>query len=252
MLKYFAKASDMYIRRKKPFSLYRGVNVDKIEALAKFLEITDLEQIEETNYDAFIVNPHTKKLGDSVEQKQAKINLVKLALNRAGISNIVTLEGEDFTPALYDPISKAFYKECEDLTKIGIHDLINTLYFLCGGSSNTTLDSDTHKALTVDYRALFDGQEIDDDREEIEISDGDYLVLTDDEADQAFEEQCRSYIDDCMEIPENIRHYFDEEKFIEDCRNNDGRGHILASYDGEENEIQDPESKEWFYIYRTN
>lgn len=103
-----------------------------------------------------------------------------------------------------------------------------------------------------EYRDLYDGKEIEDIRKEVEVSDGEYLVLTDYEADEKFEEYCRSYIDDCMEIPENMKSYFNEEKFIQDVRDQDGRGNSLASYDSEENEIKDPDSDEWFYIYRTN
>ena len=44
----------------------------------------------------------------------------------------------------------------------------------------------------------------------------------------------------------------DEEEFIDDALAADGRGHFLSSYDGEEHEVVDPETKEAYYIYRTN
>ena len=96
---------------------------------------------------------------------------------------------------------------------------------------------------------------------EIDGTDGrdDYYVLTDEEADEKWEESLDSYIEECI-TPEidklsegagNLAYYvtFDEEKWKRDARM-DGRGHSLASYDGHENE----ENVEGitFYIYRLN
>jgi len=78
-----------------------------------------------------------------------------------------------------------------------------------------------------------------------------YLVCTDDEADQRWDEYMDSYIDECVlgEIPEQYRGYFDEERFKADAEH-DGRGQALASYDGDENEAKIED--EWFFIYRVN
>lgn len=215
--------------------------MEKIEALAKFLGIDDLDQIEEKSY-CFTVNPHTKKIGDSPKEKLAKVNLVKKALDLSGITKVLDIEASDFTKELYTPITKMFYKYCNELTKIGIHDLVNTVYFLCGGSNST--DS-RETELKTDYLDLFEGNDIEDNREEIEVSDGDYLVYTDSEADDAYSESMQSYVDDCVlnEIPEQYRAYFDTETFIKDCAI-DGRGSTLATYDSEENEDYG------YYFYR--
>lgn len=232
--------------------------MEKIELLAKFLEIEDLDQIEETKYDSdsFSVNPHTKKIGSSPSEMVERINLVKQALDQSGISKIITLEAEDFIPSLYNPISKVFYKTCEDLTKIGLHDLVNTLYFLCGGSKGQELTKDktpTYRNLMNDYRDLFEGKEIEDTREEMEVSDGEYLVLDEFEAEKRYDDYLDSYIEDCVlgDMPEHLRNYFDYEAFKRDA-SIDGRGSFLASYDSCENEILDPDTNETFYIYRTN
>jgi len=76
-----------------------------------------------------------------------------------------------------------------------------------------------------------------------------YAVMTDSEADKAWDEALDSYIDECLDIPENVRHYFDEEKWKDDARI-DGRGHSLNHYDGGEDEanINDVD----YYIYRRN
>ncbi|MDD5059461.1 MAG: hypothetical protein WC516_09970 [Patescibacteria group bacterium] len=80
-----------------------------------------------------------------------------------------------------------------------------------------------------------------------------YLVLTDEEAEDAWDESIESYIEECVlpEISKQYRCYFDDDSFKRDCKL-DGRGHSLSPFDGEENEDQDPESKKYFYIYRTN
>lgn len=83
---------------------------------------------------------------------------------------------------------------------------------------------------------------------EFEAEGKEWLVMTETEADDAARERIRSYIDDALDIPENIRPYFDEDRFIEDVLRADGRGHVLNSWDGDENEESGID--ETFFIYR--
>lgn len=78
-----------------------------------------------------------------------------------------------------------------------------------------------------------------------------YLVLTDSEADAAHDKELDSYIEELVmpEIPERLQGYFDEEAWKRDARM-DGRGHSLATYDGNENEQEIDGTT--YYIYRTN
>ena len=111
------------------------------------------------------------------------------------------------------------------------------------------------------------------------IDRGDYLVLTDEEAD----EKAKEYILDSVwafnysflcahsgaiaEIPEKeyiemagklcesfnkavLAMIPDKEHFIKDAIMADGRGHFLSPYDGNENEIK--VGKEYYFIYRQN
>lgn len=80
-------------------------------------------------------------------------------------------------------------------------------------------------------------------RNPLPSNSGEYLVLADEEADTLWDEQLESYAEDCLEIPENIRPYFDMEKWKEDARH-DGRGHSLSFYNGEEHEALD------YFIFR--
>lgn len=62
-------------------------------------------------------------------------------------------------------------------------------------------------------------------------------VLSDDAADEMWDQYLDSYIDDAMEIPPALEPYFDRDKWKRDARV-DGRGHALSSYDGSEVEMQ--------------
>jgi hypothetical protein len=80
-----------------------------------------------------------------------------------------------------------------------------------------------------------------------------YRVLTDDEADRAWDESLDSYIDDCI-LPElkdkTLSRYFDRDSWKRDARH-DGRGYSLSSYDGNEDEVR-LDDGQYLYIYRVN
>lgn len=77
----------------------------------------------------------------------------------------------------------------------------------------------------------------------------DWMVLTDTEADNAFDEEVENYVDDCMDIPSNIMPYFDMDAYKKDVMMAEGRGRLLASYDGEEREEYGT-TKELLFIYK--
>ena len=79
----------------------------------------------------------------------------------------------------------------------------------------------------------------------------DYLVLTDYEADNKWDEYLENLLDDCIlpDLPETARNYFDRESWIEDAKY-DGRGHSLSSYDG--SEYDEEINGTTYYIYRQN
>ena len=76
-----------------------------------------------------------------------------------------------------------------------------------------------------------------------------YLILTDSEADQEYDEQLNNYIEECImpEIPSHLQNYFDEDAWKQDA-SYDGRGHLLATYDGYEN-MEEVEGTD-YYLYR--
>lgn len=76
-----------------------------------------------------------------------------------------------------------------------------------------------------------------------------YLVLTDEEADDEWDDALENYIDEVImpEIPECYQDYFDREGWKKDAEY-DGRGHSLSTYDGCENEEE--VNGTTYYIYR--
>ena len=79
----------------------------------------------------------------------------------------------------------------------------------------------------------------------------DYRVLTEDEADAAFDEALDNILDDVVlpDLDEALQCYFDRDAWKRDAQY-DGRGHHLNHYDGEEyEEVVNGTS---YYIYRVN
>lgn len=84
------------------------------------------------------------------------------------------------------------------------------------------------------------------------LEDEDYMILTDDEADDMYNDYLDNYIEECIldQIPDNLRFYFDDDRFKNDCKLEGGRGYALASYDGHEHEYY--YNGTTYYIYRLN
>ena len=126
-------------------------------------------------------------------------------------------------------------------------------------------------------RALSEEMEIDKEEAEEMIESGDYLVLTDEEAD----DQCKDYIkeslwafnadflesetgipadmfkaaqDKCEGANDAFLQIIERsdglDSFVESAVSADGRGHFMSSYDGEEIETQI--DGQYLYIYRLN
>lgn len=75
-------------------------------------------------------------------------------------------------------------------------------------------------------------------RNEFRANGRDWLVVTDKEADQLARASVESLLDDLLsDVPENLRYYFDEDKYLDDVVSNDGRGSLLNHWDGTEYEV---------------
>lgn len=112
---------------------------------------------------------------------------------------------------------------------------------------------------TTDYKRIALMQHLSCAYDEVEHSHGneyeaafcDYLVLTDSEADEAFEEALDSVLDEVIlpDLDEALQCYFDRDAWKRDA-SYDGRGHHLNHYDGCEDEVT--VNGVDYYIYRTN
>lgn len=113
---------------------------------------------------------------------------------------------------------------------------------------------------TTDYKRIALMQHLSCAYDEVESTFGDsgfevafcdYLVLTDSEADEAFEEALDSVLDDVIlpDLDEALQCYFDRAAWKRDA-SYDGRGHHLNHYDGCEDEVT--VNGVDYYIYRTN
>ena len=267
-----------------------NVMKEKIEALAKYLEC-DAEDIEEGSewwgFTAFEVNPRRQKQGDPPEHYTRVIEKFKKLLTSLKTKQIAEYieqpyEDKRLRDKLYYGIERYLkrYKteklEYAEIKKETFY-IENVLYHLLSKEDKDFIQS---------YHNAFLGLPIEDNRELRQVDDGEYLVLTDEEADEA----CKEYIEnnvwafnswfiiDHTDLPYNARemieafqaHQCEEaneailaliknfDRFVDDAISADGRGHFLSGYDGEENEItltitdEDGEYDETYYIYRVN
>lgn len=154
------------------------------------------------------------------------------------------------------------------MTKQGIHALVNSLYFLtpdCTGDR-----TEQHQEA---LRAAFDGKPLPDERPSEPCNSGEYMVLTDEEAEEraagyikdsvwafnadflasqtgidsqvfeALQPQCEGANDAVLSLIESNGNIGG---FINDAIRADGRGHFMTSYDGKEHEQGE------LFIYRMN
>jgi len=140
--------------------------------------------------------------------------------------------------------------EASEMLKIGIHDVVNTLYFVCPDSLEYNAGrSDDHRLSVIE---AWDGKEVIDRRKPYQTNNGEYLVLTNHEADKEREEILDCLLDDPGVVEGSNSKYFDRKAWKRDARQ-DGRGHIIAGYDSEERVVTlDGPDPLTFHVYRIN
>ena len=154
------------------------------------------------------------------------------------------LKGQELT----DYLSKHFPKDSDN------QELIEAQLKVQGEGTRSDKEEALINYLYNNECRTLDPDEVEESRYDsnlFEYGSQEYLVYTEDEAEEAWEESLDSYIDDCIlpELPDYYKDYFDTEKWKRDARY-DGRGACLNHYDGSEYEEQ--VNGEWFFIYRTN
>lgn len=122
--------------------------------------------------------------------------------------------------------------------------VVNVLYHLVKGEDNY------NQKYVHSLKRAWLGQPVSDTREDRQVDDGEYLVLTDSEADDWEEEGLRNLFQEMTWEHRNsfISKYLDEDGFVEDNAGN--RGENINGYDGTEDEIEFEGTT--YYIYRNN
>jgi hypothetical protein len=82
----------------------------------------------------------------------------------------------------------------------------------------------------------------------VSIGGREYRVMSDDDADAAFDDYLESMLDEGGMVPGADGPYFDRAAWKKDAAM-DGRGSSLASYDGDEHEFC-VDGSDWYYLYR--
>jgi len=190
-----------------------------------------------------------------------------------------------------------FTNDIDTLKAIAQADAMGNDYFVFGGKVWDISEQDAKEGLqewllkeTGDYH-YSDSLMIDWlDSEACELSydeDGDYIVLTDDEADEKVEDyirdsvwaftpdwlasftgfdesifkaiqsndMCESNNEAILSLIENNPNEEGFDEFVRQSVSSDGRGHFMSSYDGGENEFNCFEytgSNQYLYVYRIN
>lgn len=246
----------------------------RIGALATELEVSE-EDITQAIYsdNCFVVNKRKIKRGEAPEYYEkiiAKFKSLLTPRKEVDIKKFITEPNGKSRDKLYRTVSrylkrykqeKPEYKEIKEKTLY----VENVLYHLLSGED---------RDFVRNYQKAFLNEPVEDNREWAEVDDGEYLVLTDGEADEATREYIegsvwafnswfvaghtdvsRKTIEHIQQLCEGANEPLlelidDFGDFVEDAIDADGRGHFLSHYDGEEMEIET--DGETLYIYRTN
>lgn len=221
---------------------------NKIKALYQYLQ-TKNKNITVSEYDenTFILNERQELQGTSPAEYEKQIAEFKKIIDpvsphfrRGGAKSIneflklSTQKQEAQKDRFYKIIEQTIPKE--PVIKGAFYNT-NILYHLLNG----------HKQ----YIEAWKTGKVSEYRELHTVDDGEYMVLTDEEADDKLEEYLDNYLENCIypELSGTARAYFNDEAWREDARM-DGRGNSLASYDGAENNEEVDGTT--YYIYRTN
>ena len=112
-------------------------------------------------------------------------------------------------------------------------------------------EDDTEEAKTEAIKEVTDELDsiVEDCTNTFRYYDEEYLVLTDEEADEKWDEELDYYLEELVypELPEHLRGYFDDEAWKEDAKT-DGRGHAISRYDGYE--YEETVNGVTYFIYR--
>ena len=240
---------------------------DKVLALAKHLDVNPALISESYNY--YSVNERVVKRGKSPEQIKETAEDFRTILDTgmqglisATIQSDRTKEQVDEVYAevkkslepLADKAAKA-KKKAETIGRTDVPPQSPEGIYLRLQQDNMYVENVLYHLLKSDsdyatqLQKAWIGAPVDDIREDTTISDGEYLVMTDSEADQWEQDWLeRTFEEQTYDVPDDLKRFMDVDKFVREYSGN--RGENISGYDGQEYE-QELEG-ETYYIYRTN
>lgn len=249
------------------------MNEEKIKELAECLEIgPDGITVSEYDENTFLINSRMEKDGYPPQRYINIISKFKRLLTEEETEQIrnfiLSKHDKEQRDEIYNTVKdninthKKDTDEYKEIKKQALY-VENVLYHILSGE-----DADH----VTKYKKAFLGETIVDDRELRQVNNGEYLVLTDAEADQRTKDHIKEtvwafkpwFIINHSDLPdeaeEMVKGFCEEkcesanetvlalikdfDKFVEDAVHADGRGHFLSNYDGDERETEN------FYIYR--
>lgn len=244
----------------------------KIKALAKFLDVKP--ELIKSNYgDYFTVNERIVKHGSTPADYRKLAENFRFILDtgmQGLISAALTSNSRKLKDSTYDEVAMSLvplaerakaWKIHRDSIRGGVGPVLTRKYqseevYLNLKEDNMYVENilfhllkGDDSAHAVSLRKAWIGEPVDDLRKDATTDDGEYLVMDGLEAAIAEEESLSSAFQEMTsEVPDNMRKFLDEKKFIAEYSGH--RGENLSTYDGLENS-QKYDGKEYF-IYRTN
>lgn len=237
-------------RKYKGFHLGDYVDEQKLKAIVDHLELNgDTDTVKEEE-DHLIVNERKVKEGTLPETYKKTIVEFKKLLSKQDIIEITAFMNLKWTSE--DTRDKLYYKIEKNLKTKDETPEATYIKKDCGYVSNVLyhLFDKEDKDFLKSYREAWFDKKIVDRRKYHTRHDGEYMVLTDSEA----QTKCEEYLIDDDELwkmaVEGGNTQEGIEEWAEQVINIDGYGHILSHYDGsEENITVDGTS---YSIFRTN
>lgn len=244
---------------------------EKAEAIIKNLSLSVGDTIKQ-NGEEFIINPKILLKGDKPEKYKQEVEEVKKILTENEIKGICLYykrkkEDSKIRDKLYYAITKRVNKiyNWDDENKKHIPkknskrslEICEALDWISDNNHMSGFDNLIYHLLDKDdrdfvycYKCAWFNKEIPNIQEWREENDGEYIVLTDSEADYRAEEYLTddTYLWQQSVEAGNTTESLDE--WVKSVLNMDGRGSILNGYDGCE-EYEKVNSTD-YYIYRTN
>ena len=233
-------------------TVYRGFNLDeydnpeKVKALVKYLrengdDINGIDDKIEENDDYYTINERTILYGTSPSRLVELIKKFKDQLSKPDVRNINKyLESKCYG---YEPIKESYYAALK--SRLPVDEELKSEFVYIENILYHLLSNPDDKFI-LSIQAAWFGKEL-EYRRTSSKNDGEYRVLTDDEADSAMEDYVDEDLWKMAVDADQTTQGFDD--WRADVINMDGRG-SLASYDNEEREIEI--DGETYYIYKVN